>query len=64
MYEPITTGALTLSGPITGMLVGLPLALIEMRFLLEFTFHNISRTSRCSRPSATSLVPRYAAPGG
>ncbi len=44
MYEPITTGALTLSGPITGMLVGLPLALFEVRFLLEFTFHNISRT--------------------
>ena len=54
MYEPITTGALTLSGPITGMLVGLPLALFEVRFLLEFTFHNISRTTEFGRPEQRS----------
>jgi hypothetical protein len=35
-YEPITTGALTLWGPLTGLVVGVPLVLFEVIFPLAF----------------------------
>src|SRR5512134_2487807 len=37
VYEPVTTGALTLWGPITGLFVGVPLVVFEVLFPLRFT---------------------------
>ncbi|MGE5842650.1 MAG: hypothetical protein ACM335_10250, partial [Deltaproteobacteria bacterium] len=36
VYQPITTGELTLWGPGTGLLVGLPLVLFEVLFPIKF----------------------------
>jgi adenylate cyclase len=37
IYEPVTTGALTLWGPITGLFVGLPLVFFEVYFPIRAT---------------------------
>jgi adenylate cyclase len=36
IYQPVTTGTLTLTGPLTGMIVGVPLVLFEIFFPMNF----------------------------